>query len=353
MTGTTVDVAIVGAGIAGLAVARSLTAAGLHVVVLEARDRLGGRVETVRVDGGPIDLGPTWFWPGESRVAALATELELAVFDDWTAGDAVVAAQGGLRRVPGPVTPPAFRFSGGVGALVDGMAAGLPDGIVRLDTPVRRVSVAGDQLAIELDDESLRAGAVVVAIPPAVAAAQGLLTEAELGSEALRVAAATPTWMGTTAKVVAVYDTPFWRDGGLSGTAVDQDGGPLQEIHDLSGPDGSPAALFGFAPVLPGQEPPVADAVAAQLARLFGPAAASPRHLIVRSWPHEQWTTGGPANNRYDLYGAAPLTQAHADGRLILASTETGTTAPGHIEGALQAAERAVELSTRSAGRVR
>ncbi len=343
-------IVIVGAGIAGLHAARSLRAAGLEVVVLEARDRLGGRVETAWVDGVAFDLGPTWFWPGENRVAALVTELGLDTFDDWTAGDAIVAADGASRRMAGPVTPPAFRFAGGVSALVDGLAADLPPGTIRLDTPARRVSLADGGLSVDLGDESIRAGGVVVAIPPAIAVSQGLITEAEVGPETLPVAAATPTWMGTTAKAVAIYDTAFWREDGLSGTAVDH-GGPLQEIHDLTGPqpDGSPAALFGFAPIMSG-EPPSADAVAAQLGRLFGPAGASPNQVLVRSWPHEQWTAGGPANNRYDLYGSNALTRPHADGRLVLASTETGTVAPGHIEGALQAAERAVDAMIASIG---
>lgn len=71
-----VDVAIVGAGLAGLSAARDLTAAKKTVVVLEARDRVGGRVENQLLDnGGVIELGAAFVGPTQDRVLALAEEL--------------------------------------------------------------------------------------------------------------------------------------------------------------------------------------------------------------------------------------------------------------------------------------
>jgi monoamine oxidase len=60
-------VAVIGGGVAGLFAARELHAVGVDVCLFEARDRLGGRVQTVgaeeesTMDG--FDLGPSWFWP--------------------------------------------------------------------------------------------------------------------------------------------------------------------------------------------------------------------------------------------------------------------------------------------------
>ena len=50
-------VIVIGAGVSGLAAAKDLSAQGVEVVVLEARDRIGGRVQTDHSLGAPVDLG--------------------------------------------------------------------------------------------------------------------------------------------------------------------------------------------------------------------------------------------------------------------------------------------------------
>ncbi|HWG13397.1 MAG TPA: NAD(P)/FAD-dependent oxidoreductase [Streptosporangiaceae bacterium] len=60
VTGTVERVLVAGAGIAGLTVANALTRAGIDCVVIEARDRIGGRLHTVDLDGSPVDLGGSW-----------------------------------------------------------------------------------------------------------------------------------------------------------------------------------------------------------------------------------------------------------------------------------------------------
>jgi monoamine oxidase len=84
---------------------------------------------------------------------------------------------------------------------------------------------------------------VLLALPPRLAAT-GLQFEPSLPAELARRWRATPTWMAPHAKYLAVYDTPFWRERGLSGSARSS-AGPMGEIHDVSMPGGH-AALFGF-----------------------------------------------------------------------------------------------------------
>jgi monoamine oxidase len=79
LPGGAVDVAVVGAGIAGLFAANRLIDAGATCVVLESRDRIGGRLLSHDSVAGRFDLGATWFWPGEQRVAALVDELHVSI----------------------------------------------------------------------------------------------------------------------------------------------------------------------------------------------------------------------------------------------------------------------------------
>jgi monoamine oxidase len=101
---TDVDVAIVGAGFAGLAAARELDAAGRSVIVLEARNRVGGRTLNADIgDGEVLEMGGQWIGPTQDRVAALAREVGVETFPTHTAGANLVRIDGRLRRYEGTI----------------------------------------------------------------------------------------------------------------------------------------------------------------------------------------------------------------------------------------------------------
>jgi monoamine oxidase len=80
-TGAEADVIVIGAGFAGLTAARELAQKGVSVLVLEARDRVGGRVLNHPIGGGQvIDVGGQWTGPGQDRIRALGEEMGVPSF---------------------------------------------------------------------------------------------------------------------------------------------------------------------------------------------------------------------------------------------------------------------------------
>ena len=333
---------VIGAGIAGLRAATLLVEAGHDVTVLEARNRVGGRLDAVEVDGTSFDLGATWYWSNEIRVAELIESADIDVFPQHLEGDALLHASDGVTRADGnPIDVPSGRFRGSATALARGLADQLPAQCLVLDSAVTTVLQMEDGLRVVTSRGTYMCDSVVLAVPPALAM-HLIEFSPPLPERVADIAALTPVWMGATTKVVAIYDTAFWRDDGLAGSAMSYVG-PCREIHDMSSPSGSPGALFGFAPS--GGSEVTEAAVIAQFVELFGNKAAAPRHVAVVDWSSEKYTAPPRASEMtaYQAYGHPLFAEAMFDVQMYWASTETATIAPGHIEGALAAGERAAQ----------
>lgn len=96
------DVCVVGAGYAGLTAARRLADAGRSVIVLEARDRVGGRIWTHHLsDGSTIDRGGAFLAPGHDAIHGLAKEVGVSTYKTWTKGDHLLIGGGRTRRYRG------------------------------------------------------------------------------------------------------------------------------------------------------------------------------------------------------------------------------------------------------------
>jgi monoamine oxidase len=100
------DVVVIGAGLAGLTAARVLRASGRNVAVLEARERVGGRVLNHTFDDGTtVEVGGQWIGPGQLRVNKYVAELGLDTFATYNEGDHVLDLHGRRNRFQGAVPP--------------------------------------------------------------------------------------------------------------------------------------------------------------------------------------------------------------------------------------------------------
>lgn len=339
-----VDVAVVGGGVSGLVAAVELRRAGWETVVIEARGRLGGRVEGV--PGVGTDLGPAWVWPHHRHVGRLLAARGLRTFEQPTAGDTMWdgGAGRGVVRVPGgDDEAPSLRVEGGMTALVASLArdagpvelGAVAERIARTDGGVRATArrVGGTPLTVQ-------ARAVVVALPPALAA-QTLAFKPPLASGHMWLLGSVATWMSASMKVALLYPEPAWRRAGLSGLGLSPEGFVSQFFDATEPGDGAPGVLVGWAEAGRAQRmTPDARrrAAAAQATRLFGVGA--PTAYAERDWSAEGFTTAaGGQTAGTGLFGHARLRDALWDGRLHLAGAETAAESPGYLDGAVARGE--------------
>ena len=358
--------AIVGAGLSGLYAAWLLQRSGVRdYVVLEARDGIGGRIasfapsqsSTTNGASDRFDLGPAWFWPGyQPELDALVTALGLPRFTQFETGDMLVerTPEAPPMRTPGYANaPPSMRLVGGMAALTDALHSTLNPARVITGQAVRRMRCNDSQVELDSVDAAgavttWQAEHVLLALPPRLAEERIEFIPA-LPPELARQWRDTPTWMAAHAKYLAVYEHPFWREHGLSGEARSAIG-PLVEIHDASLPGGR-AALFGFFGVPAHARSRVPEDVLlthcrAQLTRLFGPQAGSPRAEVIKDWAKEPHTATTADQEAATQHAAPPATTAASGpwrGRVTGIASEWSPQFPGYVAGAVEAARLGVQ----------
>jgi putrescine oxidase len=402
------DVVVVGAGASGLTAANRLKDAGRRVVVLEARDRAGGRLWTDDVDGAMLEIGGQWVSPDQDALIETLDELGLETYPRYREGvNVYIGPQGELRKFEGEIFPVPPATEQEIVSLIDKL-----DALVAQIDPERpwdhpqakdldEISFSR-WLETQTDDEEARenigmfiAGAMLTKPAHAFSALQALLMAASAGSfsnlvdadfildrrvvgglqqvplllaerlgGAVRLSQAVRTlrWhpdapergvvavtdqlevhaahvilaippilisrisyepplprrqqqlhqhlsMGFVIKVHAVYETPFWRADGLSGTAFS----PYELVHeayDNTNHEDPRGTLVGF---VADEEADGVFSLSAEerkarilesLSHYYGEQAKHPVVYYESDWGSEEWTRGAYAAS-FDMGGLA------------------------------------------------
>lgn len=241
------------------------------------------------------------------------------------------------------------RFVGGAQQLALAMAEELGERVL-LSSPVTAIEHAPESVVAAIAPQgggaqSVRARRAVVAMAPVLSAR--LHWSPALPAARSQLSMRAP--MGAVIKVHALYDRPFWRDEGLNGQLV-ADCGALRSTFDDSPAGGSRGVLVGFVAgddcrALDGAEPAERRRVVLEdLARAFGPRAATPVELVEQHWCAEPFTGGGPvAVFTPGLLTGCGEALRRPVGPVHWAGTETATEWCGYIDGALSSGVRAAD----------
>ena len=344
------DVLIIGAGLTGLVLAYLLQKKNLSVQILEARDRIGGRVYTKYLEGLPsIEMGSTWLGRKHLALNALLKEFDLGVFEQQLGDRAVYEPTSkSLHQIVTlpPNTDPSFRIIGGSTALIDTLKSKLGKSQIFLNQEVNLVQKDVQSTVVTTSTDTFSASYVVSTLPPNLFV-KSIQVRPALPSVLIDVAKATHTWMGESIKIGLAYRTPFWRNDLWSGTIM-SNVGPIPEMYDHSNYPDTRFALKGFfdgSYHVVDREERMALALE-QLVKYFGAQVHDYVGYEECVWRRERYTfidyDGDVLPHQYG--GHEVYQQTFLDGALFIAGTETSTRFPGYMDGAVHSAKYVAAL---------
>lgn len=250
--------------------------------------------------------------------------------------DSMIAVEGGAQQ---------DVVVGGAWSLPEAVGEEL-SGELRLEQPVRKIVQDDAGVSVYTDVAEFRARRAIVAVPPP------LVAEIEFSPAlpARRRSLLRRQLMGEVIKVHVAYETPFWRNGGLSGSALGL-GLSVGVVFDAGQGEGAHEGAGVLVALIEAEHATRLTDMAAEdrreevigdLVAIFGEAAAEPVDYTECVWSEEEWARGGYA--AYLVPGAitahdASLAEPH--GRVHWAGTEIAREFTGYFEGALESGARA------------
>ncbi|MYR35115.1 NAD(P)-binding protein [Nocardiopsis alba] len=313
----------------------------------------------------------------------LARELDTVTFTEWLrrqTDDEAARENIGIFMAGGMLTKPAHAFSalqavlmaasagsfshlvdedfildrrvvGGMQSVSQTMAGALEEGTVHLETPVRTIRWGGEGVSSEervtvvSERVTVRARRVIVAVPPTLYSRISFEPALPWFQQQMHQ----HTSMGLVIKVHAVYERPFWRDKGLSGTGFGAEE-PCQEVYDNTNHGDTRGTLVAFVSdevaddLLRRPAEERRDTILRSLANYLGEEALEPDVYFESDFASEEWTRGAYAAS-YDLgglhrYGAE---QRSPVGPIGWACSDLAAEGYQHVDGALRQGRRAAE----------
>jgi len=338
------DIIIIGAGLTGLSLAYELEKKGLDFQVLEARERVGGRILTnYASQGASIELGATWLGKKHGALAALLTELGLTTHEQYMGPSAIYesisTSPPQLAQLP-PNPDPSLRISGGSSALIQQLVSTFDESRRSLNTVVEQIHYQEGMVSVQTNQGVFSARTVVSTLPPRLLLEKVMLIPT-LPEKVGKIAADTHTWMGESIKVGLRYAEPFWRKPNSSGT-IFSNVGPVTEMYDHSDEAGNNYALKGFlnSSFHAATSDYRRDLLLKQLERYYGPRVHDFLDYEECVWSQEAFTYVP-----YEAYilphqnnGHEAFRQAFWEGHFFLAGSETAAQYPGYMDGAVRSA---------------
>lgn len=333
---------IIGAGLSGLLTAYRLKQEGVPFKILEARSRVGGRINTFTgTDNTPVEMGATWFGNQHKHLIALLDELGIDYFKQYRKGTVFFQpfTTSPAESIQIPSQPPSYRISDGTSNLINTLYQKLAKDDVLLNQTVREIKFHKDSVQV-ITEEVFEGKRVVLAIPPKLWAKK-ILFDPLLPNELMNVAMQTQTWMEDSIKIALTYSQPFWRESNLSGTLFSNTG-PITELYDHCNHQRTKYALCGFinSSFKSLDYAERRTEVITQLKNVFGEKAEEFIDYKECIWSDEENTfeeSDGflfPHQNN----GNPIFSKSYFDDSLLISSAESALEFPGYMDGAVYAA---------------
>lgn len=339
---------IIGGGVSGLYLAYLLSKKNINVTILEASQRLGGRIQTIEgMMETPLELGATWFSDMHSNLLELIKELGLQKYPQFSKGTSLFQTKSfepPQKFFVPEAENPSYRLVGGTQALIDNLIRKIGFENIRLNSKVIGIREMKDELVVETSNgEKLNASRVILCLPPQLAGSQ-IQFSPKLPDSICSILPSVQTWMSGAIKFVLEYKEPFWRNKGYSGMLYSH-AGIVTEMYDHSNFEEN---KFGFTGFLNAGASFYScevrkELVLKQLAELLGEEISEPDLYFDKVWTDEFVWSGNQIVLRPHQNNGHPLLQkSYMNNKLYFSGTETATEFAGYMEGALISALRVV-----------